>query len=290
MAFQIFPFCSSTWERGQGPSVCLDKPWIYTTRNAVRAKERLIESIVRAERRRREASLCSVWSSDSSQVRCLIIEAFKGFLFLSDRAAWSSPMCGSNLIARLTSRLLSVRGRRVSGQAVIVLFYYGRSFGPACQPSNKGLLSWNRRWRALSNHDNDINRITGHQLKCRPRCFLLMRSVSGMSHVSTWSSPPRPSSARRPSSAPSWSPPAPPPSGGSGRSWLLLLVLSAGRCGTHSAAADSYQLWDKVTSSHPAKPRFHSLFLYFTALLKPRWSEVTSYETFRGMSSVPKFV
>lgn len=72
---------------GQGPSVCLDKPWIYTTRNAVRAKEWLIESIMRAERRRREASLCSVWSSGSSQVRCLIIEAFKGFLFLSVRAA-----------------------------------------------------------------------------------------------------------------------------------------------------------------------------------------------------------
>lgn len=41
-------------------------------------------------------------------------------------------------------------------------------------------------------------------------------------HISTWFSPPQPSSARRPSSAPSLSSPAPPPSGGSGRSWFLL--------------------------------------------------------------------
>lgn len=54
-----------------------------------------------------------------------------------------------------------------------------------------------------------------------------------LSGFPTWFCPPRPSSARRPSSAPSGWPPAPPPSGGSGQSWLLSLVLllpSAGRC------------------------------------------------------------
>lgn len=50
---------------------------------------------------------------------------------------------------------------------------------------------------------------------------------------STWLCRPQTSSARRPSSAPSWWPPAPPRSGGSGRSWLLAPVLpppSAGTC------------------------------------------------------------
>lgn len=41
----------------------------------------------------------------------------------------------------------------------------------------------------------------------------------------TWPSPPRPASDRRPSSAPSGWPPAPPPSGGSGRS-----CFSSHRC------------------------------------------------------------
>lgn len=100
--------------------------------------------------------------------------------------------------------------------------------------------------------------------------------------IPTWFAPPLPSSVRCPSAAPSLSPPAPPPSGGSGRSWFLLLLRSAGRCRNawqRPTAASRLRRcqtsWgNRLTMSHPT-------LLVFYNPLTVRWRPLWPFKKFQ---------